>query len=85
VVVDRRVLAEEEERAGRERRYSEVREGDVVQGTVRSLADYGAFIDLGGVDGLLHVSDIAWSRVSNPADVLSTGQQVEVKVLKIDS
>jgi small subunit ribosomal protein S1 len=84
VVVDRRVLAEEEERAGRERRYAEVREGDVVQGTVRSLADYGAFIDLGGIDGLLHVSDIAWSRVSNPGDVLSTGQQVEVKVLKID-
>src|SRR5271156_322359 len=84
VVVDRRVLAEEEERAGRERRYAEVREGDVVQGTVRSLADYGAFIYLGGIDGLLHVSDIAWSRVTNPADVLSTGQQVEVKVLKID-
>jgi small subunit ribosomal protein S1 len=84
VVVDRRVLAEEEERAGRERRYAEVREGDVVQGTVRSLADYGAFIDLGGVDGLLHVSDIAWSRITNPADVLATGQQVEVKVLKID-
>jgi small subunit ribosomal protein S1 len=84
VVVDRRVLAEEEERAGRERRYAEVREGDVMQGTVRSLADYGAFIDLGGIDGLLHVSDIAWTRVSNPADVLSTGQQVEVKVLKID-
>ena len=84
VVVDRRVLAEEEERAGRERRYAEIREGDVVQGTVRSLAEYGAFIDLGGIDGLLHVSDIAWSRVSNPADVLSTGQLVEVKVLKID-
>ncbi len=85
VVVDRRVLAEEEERAGRERRYAEVQEGEVLQGTVRSLADYGAFIDLGGVDGLLHVSDIAWSRVSNPADVLSTGQQIEVKVLKIDA
>ncbi len=84
VVVDRRVLAEEEERADRERRYAEVREGDVVQGTVRSLADYGAFIDLGGVDGLLHVSDIAWSRISNPADVLSTGQEVEVKILKTD-
>jgi small subunit ribosomal protein S1 len=85
VVVDRRVLAEEEERANRERRYSEVREGEIVQGTVRSLAEYGAFVDLGGVDGLLHVSDIAWSRVTNPADVLSVGQQVEVKVLKIDS
>jgi small subunit ribosomal protein S1 len=85
VVVDRRVLAEEEERASRERRYSEVREGDVVQGTVRSMAEYGAFVDIGGVDGLLHVSDIAWSRVANPAEVLSIGQQIEVKVLKIDS
>ncbi|AXC12858.1 SSU ribosomal protein S1p [Acidisarcina polymorpha] len=84
VVVDRRVLAEEEERVTKERRYSEVREGDVVQGVVRSLADYGAFVDLGGVDGLLHVSDIAWSRVANPADVLAVGQTVEVKVLKID-
>jgi small subunit ribosomal protein S1 len=84
VVVDRRVLAEEEERAGRERRYSEMREGDVVRGTVRSLAEYGAFIDLGGIDGLLHVSDMAWSRVANPAEILAVGQQVEVKVLKID-
>ncbi len=84
VVVDRRVLAEEEERASKEKRYSEVREGDVVQAMVRSLADYGAFLDLGGVDGLLHISDMAWSRVANPADILSIGQQVEVKVLKID-
>jgi small subunit ribosomal protein S1 len=84
VVVDRRVLAEEEERATKQQRYSEVHEGEVVQGTVRSLADYGAFVDLGGVDGLLHVGDMAWSRVSNPADVLSVGQQVEVKILKID-
>ena len=54
-------------------------------GTVRNLADYGAFVDLGGVDGLLHISDISWGRVNKPADVLSVGQQVEVKVLKIDS
>jgi small subunit ribosomal protein S1 len=85
VVVDRRVLAEDEERASRERRYSEMKEGDVVEATVRSLADYGAFVDLGGIDGLLHVSDIAWSRVTNPADVLSVGQRIEVKVLKIDA
>ncbi len=85
VVVDRRVLAEDEERASRERRYSEMKEGEVVEATVRSLADYGAFVDLGGIDGLLHVSDIAWSRVTNPADVLSVGQRIEVKVLKIDA
>lgn len=85
VVVDRRVVMEEEELALREQRYGQVGEGDVMQGTVRSLTDYGAFVDLGGVDGLLHISDIAWNRIAKPADVLSEGQQVEVKVLKIDS
>jgi small subunit ribosomal protein S1 len=84
VVVDRRALAEEEERSVKERRYSEIREGETVRGTVRSLTDYGAFIDLGGVDGLLHVGEIAWSRVNKPADVLSLGQQIEARVLKVD-
>jgi small subunit ribosomal protein S1 len=83
VVVDRRAVAEEEERSVKERRYAEMKEGDTVGGVVRSLTDYGAFVDLGGVDALLHVSDIAWSRVSKPADVLSVGQQIEGKVLKI--
>ncbi len=84
VVVDRRALAEEEERGVKERRYAEIREGETVRGTVRSLTDYGAFIDLGGVDGLLHVGEIAWSRISKPADVLSVGQQIEARVLKVD-
>jgi small subunit ribosomal protein S1 len=83
VVVDRRAVAEEEERSVTERRYSEMKEGDILSGTVRSLTDYGAFVDLGGVDALLHVSDIAWSRVEKAADVLSVGQQIDVKVLKI--
>jgi small subunit ribosomal protein S1 len=85
VVIDRRAVAEEEERSVKERRYNELREGEMVQGTVRSLASYGAFVDIGGVDALLHVSDISWSRVSQPADVLTVGQQIEGKVLKIDS
>jgi small subunit ribosomal protein S1 len=85
VVVDRRALAEEEERTVKDRRYSELKEGDAVHGAVRSLTSYGAFVDIGGVDALLHVSDISWSRVSQPADVLTLGQEVEVKVLKIDS
>ena len=84
VVVDRRAVTEEEERTGKERRYSEVKEGETVHGTVRSLTDYGAFVDIGGVDGLLHVGDIAWSRVAKPADVLSVGQEIEARVLKID-
>jgi len=83
VVVDRRAVAEEEERSVKERRSSEMKEGDTVSGTVRSLTDYGAFVDLGGVDALLHVGDLAWSRVGKPADVLSIGQQIETKVLKI--
>ncbi|HTC46808.1 MAG TPA: S1 RNA-binding domain-containing protein [Candidatus Aquilonibacter sp.] len=85
VVVDRRVVVEEQERSAQERRYSEMKEGDTMSGTVRSLMDYGAFVDLGGIDALLHVSDISWSRVNKPADVLSVGQQVEVKMLKIST
>jgi small subunit ribosomal protein S1 len=83
VVVDRRVLAEEEERSVKDRRYSEIQEGHSVSGTVRSLTDYGAFVDIGGVDALLHVGEISWGRVNKPADVLAVGQQVDVKVLKI--
>lgn len=83
VVIDRRAVAEEEERSAKDRLYSQIKEGETVSGTVRSLTDYGAFIDIGGVDALLHVSDIAWGRVNKPADVLSVGQPVEVKVLKL--
>lgn len=82
VVVDRRIVAEEEERSARERIYGQIKEGDTLQGTVRTLTDYGAFIDLGGVDALLHIGDISWARVNKVADVLSVGQSIEVKVLK---
>ena len=85
VVVDRRAVLEEEGRLSKERRYSEIKEGETVQGTVRSLTDYGAFVDIGGVDALLHVADISWSRVNKPADVLAVGQQIEAKVLKVDA
>jgi small subunit ribosomal protein S1 len=85
VVVDRRVILEEQTRQLEEKRYSEVSEGDIVNGQVRSLTSYGAFVDLGGVDGLLHVSDIAWSRVNNPDEVLTVGQQLQVKILKVDA
>src|SRR5246500_5251275 len=83
VVVDRRVVAEEEERSAREQLYGQIKEGDTVTGTVRSLTDDGAFVDLGGVDALLHVGDIAWGRINKPGDVLSIGQRIEVKVLKL--
>lgn len=85
LVVDHRAVLEEEERSSRERRFGELKEGDVVSGTVRSLTDYGAFVDIGGVDALLHVSDIGWTRVNSPSDALSVGQQVEARVLKINN
>ena len=85
VVVDRRIVGEEEERAVKQRRYSEITEGETVSGVVRSLTDYGAFVDIGGVDALLHVAEISWARVNKPADVLSLGQQIEAKVLKVDA
>ena len=84
VVVDRRAILEEEERSQKEKRYSEVKEGEVVTGTVRSLTDYGAFVDIGGIDALLHVADISWGRVNKPGDVLTAGQTVQVKILKVD-
>jgi small subunit ribosomal protein S1 len=84
VVVDRRVVLEEQARAAAEGRFGAMKEGDTHTGTVRSLMSYGAFVDIGGVDGLLHVSDIAWNRVNKPEDVLSVGQELQVKILKID-
>ena len=84
VVVDRRVVVEEDERATKEKRYFEVKEGEIVQGTVRSLTDYGAFVDIGGVDALLHVADLSWARVNKPSDVLKVGDRVEARVLKVD-
>ncbi len=85
VVVDRRVISEELARAQEQGRYSEMKEGDIVRGAVRSFATYGAFIDLGGIDGLLHVSDISWGRVNAPEDVLTIGQELQLKVLKVDA
>jgi small subunit ribosomal protein S1 len=84
IVVDRRVVLEEERAKAKESRFHELHVGDVVRGTVRSLLDYGAFIDIGGVDGMLHVADISHGRVNKPADVLTVGQELDVKILKVD-
>ncbi len=84
VVVDRRVVLEEQARAESASRHSAMQVGDTLPGTVRTLMPYGAFIDLGGVDGLLHISDIAHCRVNKPEDVLTVGQQLQVRILKID-
>src|SRR5271167_4996733 len=85
VVVDRRAIAEDEERAGKQRRFSELKEGDTVNGEIRSLTDYGAFVDIGGADALLHVGEISWHRINKPSDVLTTGQRIEAMIIKIDS
>ena len=84
VVVDRRAVLEEEAFAVQGARLAGLQEGEVVTGTVRSLAAYGAFVDIGGVDGLLHISDMAWSRVKAAEDVLSVGEEIQVKILSVD-
>src|SRR5581483_2035283 len=85
VVVDRRVVLEEEAARAKEKVYSDLREGMVVRGTVRTLTDFGAFVDIGGIDGLLHVGDMAWQRVAKPADVVNVGDNIEVKILKVNA
>lgn len=84
IVISRRKLIEEERDAAKKRILETLKEGDLVTGTVKNIADFGAFIDLGGIDGLLHITDMSWSRVNHPSDLLKVDQQVEVKVLNID-
>ncbi len=83
VVVDRRVILGELERQNKEAAFGKLEEGAIVRGTVRTITDFGAFVDLGGVDGLLHVSDMSYSRNVKPADVVKAGDEIEVKILKI--
>ncbi len=85
VVVDRRSIVEAEAKVEQQARFATLKEGDIVTGQVRSLASYGAFVDLGGIDGLLHVSDISWARVNAPEEVLEVGQELRLKVLKVDA
>jgi small subunit ribosomal protein S1 len=84
LVVSRRALLEREREQLREKFWAEVAEGQVREGIVRSLQPFGAFIDLGGGDGLLHVSEMAWNRVKDPSEVLQLGQRVKVIVLRVD-
>ncbi len=84
VVVSRRAVIEEEYSADREELLKQLKEGAVLKGIVKNLTDYGAFIDLGGIDGLLHITDMAWRRVNHPSELLNVGDEVEVMVLKYD-
>ncbi|HKV96909.1 MAG TPA: 30S ribosomal protein S1 [Gammaproteobacteria bacterium] len=84
VVVSRRAVVEQEYSAERDQLLDNLQEGAVVKGIVKNLTEYGAFVDLGGIDGLLHITDMAWKRVKHPSEVVSVGQELEVKVLKFD-
>jgi small subunit ribosomal protein S1 len=84
VVVSRRAVVELEYSAEREALLSSLEEGVVLKGIVKNLTDYGAFLDLGGLDGLLHITDMAWKRVKHPSEVVSIGEEIEIKVLKFD-
>jgi len=85
VVVDRRAVLEEDEAASKKKAFDELKEGAAVSGTVRTVTDFGAFVDIGGVDGLLHVADMSWTRISKPADVVKPGDEVQVQILKINA
>jgi len=84
VVVSRRAVVEQEYSAEREALLEGLQEGNSVKGIVKNLTDYGAFVDLGGIDGLLHITDMAWKRVKHPSEVVDVGQEIDVKILKFD-
>ena len=84
VVVSRRAVVEQEYSAERSEMLEKLQEGAMVRGTIKNLTDYGAFVDLGGIDGLLHITDMAWKRVKHPSEVVQVGQEVDVRILKFD-
>jgi small subunit ribosomal protein S1 len=84
VVVSRRAVVEEENSAERDQLLANLQEGSVIKGVVKNLTDYGAFVDLGGIDGLLHITDMAWKRVKHPTEIVNVGDEIDVKVLKFD-
>jgi small subunit ribosomal protein S1 len=84
VVVSRRAVVEQEYSAERTELLEKLQEGAVIKGTVKNLTDYGAFVDLGGIDGLLHITDMAWKRVKHPSEVVTVGDEIDVRILKFD-
>ncbi|MEL7537596.1 MAG: 30S ribosomal protein S1 [Pseudomonadota bacterium] len=84
VVVSRRAVVEDDYSAEREQLLKTLQEGKTVKGIVKNLTDYGAFVDLGGIDGLLHITDMAWKRVKHPSEVVNVGEEIEVRILKFD-
>ncbi len=84
IVISRRKLIEHERESAKKRLLETIKEGDIVTGTVKNIADFGAFVDLGGIDGLLHITDMSWGRINHPSELLRIDDKVEVKVLNID-
>lgn len=84
IVVSRRLALEEEQAKARKRIFSKVKVGDVIEGTVRNITDFGAFIDIGGIDALLHITDISWSKITHPAEVLKINDKIKIKILVMD-
>ncbi|HZW10473.1 MAG TPA: 30S ribosomal protein S1 [Phycisphaerales bacterium] len=84
IVISRRKLIEEERDAAKKRLLENLKEGDIVTGTVKNIADFGVFVDLGGIDGLLHITDMSWGRVNHPSELVRIDQKLDVKVLNID-
>ncbi len=84
IVISRRKLIETERETAKKRLLGTLKEGDIVTGTVKNIADFGAFVDLGGIDGLLHITDMSWGRVNHPSEIVRIDQKIEVKVLNID-
>ncbi|HLY09978.1 MAG TPA: 30S ribosomal protein S1 [Planctomycetota bacterium] len=84
IIVSRRKLLEEERAEQKSKLLQEINEGDVRKGTVKNIADFGAFVDLGGIDGLLHITDMSWGRVTHPTEVVKLEQEIQIKVLKVD-
>lgn len=85
IVVSRRAVIEAETQEDREALFEKLSEGSVVKGVVKNITDFGAFIDLGGVDGLLHITDMSWSRIKHPSDMLALGDEIDVKIIKFDN
>ena len=84
IVISRRKLIEDERAEARKRLLENVNEGDLIKGVVKNIADFGAFVDLGGIDGLLHITDMSWGRINHPSDMLQIDQEIEVKILSIE-
>lgn len=84
IVLSRKLVLEREREILREKTWANIEEGQVIKGVVQRLTDFGAFVDIGGVDGLIHISDLAWQKIKHPSEVVQEGQELEIKVLKVD-